>query len=160
MNGNPLDLVFIIIILCFTILAAVHGFVREVFGKAAFVVAVLAAVVFMNSLVPMFLPSVHNAILASIISFVVIFVAVFLLIKILQEIFAKLFSIPILSSLNHALGFLFGIVEGFAVVCFIMFIFMVQPWFDTVTIFSGSIFYDLLYPVISVTRESIIRMDA
>lgn len=155
MNGNPLDLLFIIIVVVFAILGAARGFVKEIFGKAAFVVSLLAAVFLKNYLAEFFTNTIKNALIANIVSFLIIFVVVFLLIKIIQEIFSKIFSGSILKSLDRSLGFLFGIVEGIAIIAFIMMIIIIQPWFDSDAIFAGSLFYGMFGGVLSGTIKSI-----
>lgn len=155
MTGNPLDLLFIIIIGAFAILATIRGFVRELFSKVAFIGALILALVFTNTLKVMFYDTVKNESLSAIIAFLIIFAGTFLIIKIVQEIFSKIFSTSILKSLDRALGFLFGIVEGLVIVAVIIFVFMIQPWFDTTSIFTGSFFYNLLAPFISDATKSI-----
>lgn len=155
MTGNPLDLLFIIIVAFFAVVAAFHGFVKEVFSKIAFVGALILAVVFTNTLKIAFVDSVKSDMLAAVISFLIIFVGSFLIIKIIQEIFSKIFSASILKSLDHALGFLFGVVEGVAVVSAIILVFTMQPWFDTSSILAGSIFYNFLMPFISDATKTI-----
>lgn len=155
MNGNPLDLLFIIIVVVFAILGAARGFVKEIFGKAAFIVSLLAAVFLRNYVAGFFSNSIKNALIANIVAFLIVFVVVFLVIKILQEIFSKIFSGSILKSLDHSLGFLFGIVEGVAIVAFIIMVIIIQPWFDSEAIFAGSLFYGMFGGVLSGTVKSI-----
>lgn len=155
MTGNPLDLMFIVIIVVFALMAAINGFIKEAFSKIAFIGAIIVAVIFTNMLKLAFYGVVKNTILSAIIAFLILFIGTFLIIKIIQEIFAKIFSKKILKSLDHALGFLFGIVEGLAIVAVIMLVFIIQPWFDTSAIFEGSLFYNYLAPIISGATQTV-----
>ena len=60
---------------------------------------------------------------------------------------AKVFEWSILKSLDRTLGFIFGIVEGLALVCLIVFLLSAQPFFNTQTIFDGSFYYNIIQSV-------------
>ena len=98
--------------------------------------------------------------MAKIVSFLLIFVIVFLVVKIVQEIVSRIFSGEILQGLDRALGFVFGIVEGFAVISLIIVALKVQPWFDTRPLFDSSIFYRLLDGVIRVSETTLQELPA
>ena len=55
----------------------------------------------------------------------------------------KLFELNILNSLDRALGFFFGIVEGLAIVLLIMFLIVAQPFFNADSLIQNSFFYDI-----------------
>ena len=80
---------------------------------------------------------------------------VFLIIKLAQMIVSKIFEWSILKSLDRTLGFIFGIVEGAAVVCLIIFLLSVQPFFDVTNLFDGSFFYGLVNSIFNSTKEEI-----
>lgn len=143
MTGNLFDLVCIGIIAVCVLMATLHGFVTELFDKLAFIGALVVAVLFTVPFRPAVTAFVKNPIVGTILAFVIIFVAVFLAIKIIQELLVRIFSAHILKSLDHALGFLFGILEGCIIVSCLLYIGAVQPWFDTDALFSGSFFYAL-----------------
>ena len=84
---------------------------------------------------------------ANIIAFLLIFVVTFLVIKIVQMIVARVFQWSILKSLDRTLGFVFGIVEGAAVICLAVFILSAQPFFNTQPLFEGSFYYNLIQSV-------------
>jgi membrane protein required for colicin V production len=139
-----IDLVFALVVLFFAINAAIKGLVHEIFTKAAFILGLFCALAFKSVLVPALQSRVQNALVAQILSFVVIFIVVYIFLRLIQQIVAKLFENDIMSGLNKALGFFFGIAEGLAVVGFALFLLHAEPWFDVAGLLEGSLF-DGLY---------------
>jgi membrane protein required for colicin V production len=68
---------------------------------------------------------------------------------------AKVFEWSILKSLDRTLGFIFGIVEGGAVVCLVIFLLTAQPFFSTQALFDGSFYYNLVNGLFQSTKEEI-----
>ena len=143
-NIVVIDWIFSIIILIFAISGIIRGFIDNVFGKIAFVAGILLAYLFYKDIATGLLKDIKYSFAANVIAFLLIFVVTFLVIKIIQMIVAKVFQWSILKSLDRTLGFIFGIVEGAAVVCLIIFVLSAQPFFNTETIFDGSIYYNLV----------------
>ncbi|MCR5495060.1 MAG: CvpA family protein [Treponema sp.] len=144
MNFSPLDLIFILIIVFFTLSALIRGFINEVFGKVSVVLSIGAAIFFSPKFEVYVQQSLQNPILSKAISFILIFIVFFLAIKILQSILSKIFSCSILKSLDRVLGFALGLIEGLIVVAFIVIIFDRQPWFDLSAITKDSVIYEIL----------------
>ena len=155
MTYAPIDIVFLIIVLFFTILAASRGLIKEFFSRAAFIAGIAAAVIFTPRLESFVYNSMHNALLAKIISFLLIFVIAFLAVKIVQHIVGKVFSGEIMKGLDRSLGIIFGIVEGLAVVALILIIIEMQPWFKFDALLENSFFSNLLNPVIAASSKKI-----
>lgn len=156
MNYSIIDLIFALVVLGIGIFAAIQGFIKEIFNKASFVIAILAAFVFYNVLGELLEPVIKNKIASQVCAFVAIFIVVFLVIKVIQIILSKIFSGEIISGLDHALGFLLGIAEGFAVVFFVLLIITKQPWFDVSSITDNSIAYKIfqnLLPALPVPDQ-------
>ena len=147
MTFVTIDWIFSIIILIFAISGVIKGFIDNVFGKIAFVAGILLAYLFYKDIATGLLKDIKIPVAANIIAFLLIFVVTFLVIKIIQMIVAKVFEWSILKSLDRTLGFIFGIVEGLAVVCLIVFLLSAQPFFNTQTIFDGSFYYNIIQSV-------------
>ncbi len=147
MNFAIIDWVFSIIILIFAVSGLIKGFIDNVFGKIAFVAGILLAYLFYTDIATRLLKDIKIPVVANIISFLLIFVVTFLVIKIIQMIVAKVFEWSILKSLDRTLGFIFGIVEGAAVVCLIVFLLSAQPFFNTQTLFEGSFYFNLIQSI-------------
>ncbi|MBP3710002.1 MAG: CvpA family protein [Treponema sp.] len=155
MSYAPIDIVFLLIVLFFTILAASRGLIKEFFSRAAFIAGIVAAVIFTPRLEPFVQSGVHNMLLAKIISFLLIFVIAFLAVKIVQHIVGKIFSGEIMKGLDRSLGVIFGIVEGLAVVALILIVIETQTWFKFDTLLENSFFSNLLNPIITMSSKKI-----
>ena len=155
MNAFVIDWIFGIIIVVFAISGLIKGFVDNVFGKLAFIAGIICGWIFYKSLATTLLKDIKVPYAANILSFLLIFVVVFLIIKLAQMIVSKIFEWSILKSLDRTLGFIFGIVEGAAVVCLIIFLLSVQPFFDVTNLFDGSFFYGLVNSIFNSTKEEI-----
>lgn len=124
-----LDIIFFVVILITAVAAAFRGFIREVLGKASWILAILISIFFYDKLAVFFEGSIKNQTLRYICAFVCLFLGVFLVVKIIEVILSKIFSGEIVGSLNKAAGFLFGIAEGLVLVFAFLFVLHSQPWF-------------------------------
>ena len=147
MTFTLIDWIFSALILIFAIGGIIKGFIDNVFGKIAFVAGIVLGVFFYKDLANVLLKDIKIEFAAKIISFLLIFVVTFLVIKIVQMIVAKVFEWSILKSLDRTLGFIFGIVEGTAVVCLTVFLLNAQPFFSTESLFNGSFYYNVIQSV-------------
>ena len=138
MTFTVIDWIFSSIILVFAISGIIKGFIDNVFGKIAFIAGILLGYLFYKDVAAGLLKDIKVPYAANIIAFLLIFVVTFLVIKIVQMIVAKVFEWSILKSLDRTLGFIFGIVEGGAVVCLVIFLLTAQPFFSTQALFDGS----------------------
>lgn len=155
MNFGVIDWVFSGIILLFAIGGVIKGFIDNVFGKIAFVAGIILAYLFYKNIAGSVLKDVKNPYVANVLAFLLIFVVVFLVIKIIQMIVAKVFEWSVLKSLDRTLGFIFGLVEGGAVVCLIIFLLTAQPFFNSMTILDGSFYYNIVNSLFHSTKEEI-----
>lgn len=155
MNFAVIDWVFSGIIIIFAIGGVIKGFIDNVFGKIAFIAGIVLAYFFYDDIAGKLLKDVKVEFAAKIISFLLIFVVTFLVIKIVQMIVAKVFEWSILKSLDRTLGFIFGMVEGGAVVCLVIFLLTAQPFFNAMNILDGSFYYNIVSSLFHSTREEI-----
>lgn len=155
MNFAVIDWVFSGIIIIFAIGGVIKGFIDNVFGKIAFIAGIVLAYFFYDDIAEKLLKDVKVEFAAKIISFLLIFVVTFIVIKIVQMIVAKVFEWSILKSLDRTLGFIFGMVEGGAVVCLIIFLLTAQPFFNAMNILDGSFYYNIVSSLFHSTREEI-----
>lgn len=144
---SSIDIFFIILVLLFATIAAVKGFIREIFSKASWIGGIIIGAVFAKKLQPFLFPLVKNESFSLIFAFIIIFILVFLFIKIIESIIGSLFDSDIMSGLNRALGFFFGIIEGLA---FVIIILMVMDLFH-LEILQTSFFYKILSPIFKNT---------
>lgn len=144
MNFAIIDYIFFAVILVCVIIAVVKGFVEEIFGKASWILGILAAFFFYKKLAIVLNEKLQKYTLCEILAFLILFIGVFLIVKIIETIFKKIVSISVLKSLDKALGLIFGIVEGFAFIALILFLLNWQPFFDVTPITKDSWFSELL----------------
>lgn len=154
MNIAFIDFVFIIIIAACVLLSFLKGFVASFFGKATFIVAVLLGIFFAPKLDVFVANYVNVLYVTTIISFLLIFIISFLVLKVLQLIIKSIFSGEIMGSLDKALGFFWGLVEGLLIVGVICVILIVQPFFDLTELLSNSFFASKILPLF-VNTETI-----
>lgn len=150
-----IDWIFIVVLLIFIIAATIKGFINEIFGKASWISGIILAI-FLYSKVGLILhQKIESLALCNVLAFVLIFAGVFLIVKIVGGILHKIFELRILRGLDKVLGAMFGLVEGFAIICLIMFIMTIQPFFDATGLLKDSFFYDLMNTFIPEVKAAI-----
>ena len=152
---TTVDWVFSIMILIFAISGLIKGFINNVFGKIAFVAGIIFAWLFYKDIAAGLLKDIKVPYAANIIAFLLIFVVVFLIIKLVQMIVSKVFEWSILKSLDRTLGFIFGIVEGAAVVCLIIFLLTAQPFFPVENLLYDRFYVNVVTSLFNSTKEEI-----
>ncbi len=155
MTFTVIDWICAVIIIIFALIGIIKGFVNNVMGKLSVVLGILLACMFYGKIGDLCLSSIENPALRNIISFILIFVVVFLIVKIIQIIISKVFEWNILKSLDRTLGFFFGAVEGLAVICLIILLLSLQPFYSMEKIFEGSFFYSLLGTILNYAPQGI-----
>ena len=155
MEFTIVDWVFSLIILAFAIGGVIKGFIDNVFGKLAFVAGILLGYIFYKDVATGLLKDIKVTFAANIIAFLLIFVVTFLVIKIVQMIVARVFQWSILKSLDRTLGFIFGIVEGGAVVCLLIFLLTAQPFFNVSLLFENSFYVNIVTSLFNSSKEEI-----
>lgn len=149
MTFTVVDYIFLAIILIFALAALIKGFVNELFGKASWILGILGGVLFYADIAAHLENKIPTSVLRNIVAFILVFVVVFLVLKLIGLLISKLFEVSILKSLDKALGLFFGLVEGCAIVGFIIFVINLQPFFDPRSLFHDSFFYTIFLKVIS-----------
>lgn len=144
MTFNFLDIIFIALILVCAIQAAVNGFIKEFFGKAAFVLGIFVAVMFYAKLMPYVNRYIKSAFVSQILAFLLIFILVYLIVRLVQQLVGSFFSGDILSGLDRALGFFFGVAEGLLLISVVLVVLYAQPWFGIGPLVKGSFFHKML----------------
>lgn len=153
-----IDIVFIIIILVFAILAAAKGFVRELFNKISWIVGILLGCIFAKKLQPFIGEFVKNEFFSLILAFLLIFMVVFLVVQIVKTIIGKAFDGEIMRGLDKSLGFFLGIIEGLLVVMLIILIISSQSLIPVKSLLNNSFFYAIFQPFLPETGN-LIRKD-
>ena len=150
-----LDVIFLIIILIFAIVAAAKGFIKAIFGKLCWIFGIIGAFAFHRKLLIHMVKLVKNETISLILCFLLIFIIIFLFVKIIQTLIERLFDGEIIKGLDRSLGFFFGILEGFVVIFCIVFLLQNQPWFDCSKLFEGSLIMKMLQPLLDYSSQNI-----
>lgn len=135
------DIAILIIIGLSAIVSLFRGFVREVLSLAAWVVAFWVAFKFSSSVAPLLESFISLPSARSVVAFIVLLVATLLVIGILNFLIAKLIDSTGLTGTDKALGMLFGVLRGVAIVGILVFLAGAtplpdDPWWDE-SIFIG-----------------------
>jgi len=151
-NLPVIDYIFVFLILLMIVHGYIKGFVEELFSWAALILAIWAAVL-LNSAAAAFIRqrTMHNVrVVPEILGFAAVFILVMIVIKLLEKILRDVIEGANLGAVNRILGALFGLIEGFAFVILVIFVLTVQPLFNPSKIFSGSIFAQIMLPLIKI----------
>jgi len=159
-----IDVVFMVIIAISALRCAARGFISELLSMAAFIFGLLAAIFFFRGgallIRGWFMPEVK--VLPEIIAFVALFLLVYIAIKTVEATIKKIIEGVQLGQLDHFLGFLFGCVEGVVIVCLLLFLISILPFFNADSVLEKSLFAKILLPFIIGDRkevtEAIVRL--
>jgi membrane protein required for colicin V production len=102
-----------------------------------------------------FMPEVK--IVPEIIAFAALFIIVYILVKIVEMTLKNIIEGIQLGGLDRLLGAALGIVEGIVVVCLILFLMRIQPFFDSGPILEKSIFAAFLLPLIFGDKREVVE---
>jgi len=151
-NLPVIDYIFILLILLMIVHGYIKGFIEELFSWAALVLAIWAGVL-LNSAAAAFIRqrTMQNVrVVPEILGFAAVFVLVMIVIKLLEKILRDVIAGANLGTVNRILGAVFGLIEGFAIVILVIFVFSVQPLFNASKILGGSYFAKIMLPLIKL----------
>jgi len=151
MNMPGIDIVFMVIIAISALRCAARGFISEILSMAALIFGLLAALLFFRQggvlVRGWFMPDVK--IVPEVIAFIGFFLIVYVAVKIIEITLKSIIEGIKLGGLDHLLGFLLGFVEGLIVVCLLLFLINIQPFFDPDYVLGDSYFAQVLLPIIT-----------
>lgn len=152
MHFAVIDFIFIAVIILFTVLGIIRGFVDNLFGKLSWILGIIVSFFFYKQVTDNIFSKLSNKIVANILSFLILFIIVFIIVKLIQAIFERFLENKVLNSLDRALGCFFGIAEGFAVVALVIFLLSNQPFFSVDGLFEESFFFNIFNKFISSVK--------
>ena len=141
-----LDIIFLIVIVFALLRGAIRGFVTEILSMAAIIVGIAAAVLFSSPLSTILAEFLGESFWNQIIAFLILFLATYLLIKVIEGLIHSGVEKLRLGKLDRVLGFLLGALEGLLVVCLVLVVLQVQPFFNTSSLLTRSYFAKLFLP--------------
>jgi membrane protein required for colicin V production len=157
MGMASIDVVFMVIIAISALRCAVRGFISELLSVAALIFGLLAALLFFRQGAVLvrawFLPDAR--IIPEIIAFIAFFLIVYITVKIIEMTLKSIIEGIKLGGLDRLLGFVLGFVEGLIIVCLLLFLISIQPFFKADSMLEDSFFAKILLPVIVGEKEKI-----
>ena len=157
-----IDIVFFAIVAILTLRCAVRGFVSELMSMAAMILGLFTSIFFFRSGATIirgrFLPGMM--IIPEIIAFVLLFLIVFAAAKLIEMLLKSIIEAIQFGGADRFLGILFGFAEGIVIVCLLLFLINIQPFFDPASLLRGSIFAELLLPFIMGTKRELLESIA
>jgi membrane protein required for colicin V production len=149
-----IDIIFLVLVVIFIIRCGLRGLIKEVMSMAAVALGLFAAVSFYRPGAAFVRTKIlaDVAALPELIAFVSILAIVFFTIKILEHIIHDIIARINVGGLDHALGLVFGLLEGLVVVRLIIFVLDIQPLFNAESLLEHSIFARILDPLAANLR--------
>jgi membrane protein required for colicin V production len=149
MSMAIIDIVFLALIAILIIRCGLRGLVKEVMSMASVALGLLAAVLFYRQGAAFVRTKILSdvAVLPELIAFVALLAIVFFAIKILEHILQDIIERIHVGGLDHALGLVFGLLEGLILVRLILFVIDIQPLFNAESLLEQSVFVKLLDPL-------------
>jgi membrane protein required for colicin V production len=144
-----IDIIFLVLVVIFIIRCGLRGLIKEVMSMAAVALGLFAAVSFYRPGAAFVRTKIlaDVAVLPELIAFVSIVAVVFFTIKILEHILHDIIARINVGGLDHALGLVFGLLEGLIVVRLVIFALDIQPLFNAEALLEHSIFAQFLDPL-------------
>lgn len=143
MNFELIDIFFAVIVLISALICTAKGFIKEIFGKAAWIIGVLGGLALYPTVSPYLIVYIKNKILSDITAFIILFIVIYLILKLIQALVNAIFSGQVFHGLDRSLGFFLGILEGLFVCFVIILILRIQNFYDASDLLAGSLFYKI-----------------
>ncbi|MDR1902407.1 MAG: CvpA family protein [Treponema sp.] len=154
-NFAVIDIILLIVILLFTVRAALRGFIKEALSVAALVLGILGGFFFRQAgadFIKSKAPALRNMqVLAETLAFIAIFIVVFLTVTFIKKILKDIVDSLNLGGIDKFLGMIFGLIEGVTFTVFVLFIIHIQPIIPADNILGGSFFAGIFLPLLNET---------
>jgi membrane protein required for colicin V production len=110
------DIAIVGIIFISALISLFRGLIKEVLSLATWIVAIWVALVFSNQVAPLFKNFVSLPSARQIVAFLLLFIGTLLLGALINHLIGKLVAATGLTGTDRALGTLFGILRGWAII--------------------------------------------
>ncbi len=114
---NAFDILLVVVLVSSGIFAFRRGLIREIMALGTWVLASVFAFAFYPIASPLFHQHIKNAMLADAATGIGLFCVAIIVLVPLGDFLAALVKSPTLSSIDRSLGFVFGILRGFVIMC-------------------------------------------
>lgn len=154
MELTGFDIVSLVIIAFFALRTGIRGMVKELLSMAAVILGFLGAVLFSGFLAGYVEPQFGiQPPWSQIASFLGIFVVVYIVVKLFEGALNKIVERIQLESLDHALGFLLGVLEGIIVVMLLLTVLQWQNFFEVDAMIEDSLIARFLLPLLPYAKR-------
>lgn len=153
---NTLDIIFLVILGLTGLRCLIRGLIAELGSRLAIVAALLSGFLLYQPAGRLLSGVAELGIFAPVIGFAVAALLAFLIVWLVSRSLQTIVETVRLQFLDRILGFVFGLMEGLVIVIVILLILDYQTFFDTEALLSGSIFAQVLLPLISATLPAVI----
>jgi membrane protein required for colicin V production len=155
MELSALDVVFIVIVLITTVRGIFRGFVAEIMSMASLLGGIIVAAIF-SGIAAVYLEKVIGpSSWSQVIAFLGIFLVTYVIMKIFEGALQRLVEKIHLESLDRALGFFLGIIEGLLLVFLIILVMQLQPFFEADEVLEQSRIAQFLLPLFPLAAEAL-----
>ena len=158
---STIDWIFTGIIIVLAARCFVRGFVREVLSVASYAIGLIAGLLFSNTLIEFAAKKLGTGGLPPtvqyIVAFVVCFLLGFLIMKLIEKLIREGLEAANLDIFDRVLGLALGIAEGLAIVAFALALIEIQPFFESGSLLSSSLFAGTILPIIGPAINETIR---
>lgn len=155
LNLSGLDIVFIVVIVFFALRVGIKGFVKEFMSMAALILGIAIAVLFSGVAAVYIQPYIGNGVWSQVVAFLGLFLITYVVVKLFESALYRIVEHINLESLDRALGFFLGIVEGIFAVFVLILLLDLQPVFDAETVLAESVFARTLIPLMPYAQRVI-----
>jgi membrane protein required for colicin V production len=158
---EPIDIIFIALLLIVAIRCALRGFIEEVMSMASVVGGIFSAVFFYKRggafLREQYLGNFGAV--PEILAFGILFFIPFAGIRIVEHIIKDIITRVNWGGIDRLLGVLFGIIEGIVLIALVLFVIDIQPLFDKNLLLEKSFFARFLLPVVGQVHRTMISVS-
>ena len=147
----PMDIIFTVFVMLFTIRGALRGFLDELLSIAFLVLGLWGGALFYKQGADLIRTKIPEDIrfLPEILAFGAVFCIIFVGVKVLELLVKDILMHIKLGIVDRVLGVFFGLIEGLVLVTLMLFLLNIQPFFDTQSLVNESIFAEFLMPFIT-----------
>ena len=147
------DIIILVLILISALFAFFRGFSLELLSISVWIISFFGSYAYGNNLVNFFNKIVNNILISTAISYVVVFLIIFVIFSFLTRKFSVFIKDSYVGLIDKSLGFIFGILRGYVVVCLCFFLFDYFYNGKRLEFIDNS----KIIPVIKITNNEIFR---
>jgi membrane protein required for colicin V production len=158
---TTIDWIFAGLVIILAVRCFVRGFVREILSVASYAIGLLFALLATNYVITFAAKNLGTGTLPPsvqyIVAFIICFLVGFLIMKLIEHMIREGLEVTHLELFDRVLGLGLGIVEGFALVGFVLTVMEIQPFFKVDSLLAHSLFGKMLLPLIGPAISGTIK---